>query len=58
MTLDIQAPNEAGEAYVTVKWMAETPNGWVGSYDKAALEQFNLPELTSKIVNDIYAGKL
>lgn len=43
-TLDIRPPNESGETLCKVRWMAETPHGWVGSYDKAALEQFAAPQ--------------
>lgn len=42
--LDIKPPNESGETLCKVRWMAETPNGWVGSYNKAALEQFAAPQ--------------
>ena len=31
-------PNESGETLCIVRWMVETPNGWVGAYDKVALE--------------------
>lgn len=36
--LQIVAPNEAGDTMCVVRWQIETPAGWVGSYDKAALE--------------------
>ena len=42
--LNIQPPNDAGETMCVVRWMAETPSGWVGSYDKAALEQLAGPQ--------------
>ena len=31
-------PNESGETLCVVRWMVETPNGWVGAYNKGALE--------------------
>ena len=37
-SLTVQPPNVEGETMCVVRWMAETPHGWVGSYDKAALE--------------------
>lgn len=40
--LDIQPPNNSGATMCTVRWMAETPNGWVGAYDRAALEQLSI----------------
>lgn len=51
--LDIRPPNDAGETTAVIRWQIETPAGWIGAYDRAALEQFNLPDLTSKIVNDV-----
>jgi hypothetical protein len=36
--LQIVAPNEAGETMCVVRWQIETPVGWVGAYDQAALE--------------------
>ena len=36
--LTVRPPNVEGETQCIVRWMAETPHGWVGSYDKAALE--------------------
>ena len=36
--LTVQPPNVEGETMCVVRWMAETPHGWVGSYDKAALD--------------------
>lgn len=42
--LNIQPPNYAGETVCIVRWVAETPSGWVGSYYKSALEQFAAPQ--------------
>ena len=36
-------PNEEGKTNGIIRWMVETPSGWVGSWDKAALEQFVMP---------------
>lgn len=36
-------PNKDGKTNCVIRWMMETPNGWVGSWDKAALEQFVKP---------------
>jgi hypothetical protein len=41
--LEIHPPNGSGETMCVVRWMAETPHGWVGSFDREALEQFNAP---------------
>lgn len=38
--MEIKAPNESGSTQCIVRWMVETPSGWVGSYDREALEQF------------------
>lgn len=32
------AQNDTGETMCIVRWQIETPAGWVGAYDKAALE--------------------
>lgn len=45
-SLKIKAPNESGETMCVVKWMAETPLGWVGSFRREALEQFYAPAQT------------
>ena len=37
-SLTAQPPNIEGETMCVVRWMAETPRGGVGSYDRAALE--------------------
>ncbi len=36
--LQIVAPNEAGNTMCIVRWQIETPAGWVGAWDKAALK--------------------
>ena len=36
-------PNKEGKTNCVIRWMMETPSGWVGSWDKAALEQFVMP---------------
>lgn len=36
-------PNEDGKTNCVIRWLMETPSGWVGSWDKAALEQFVEP---------------
>lgn len=38
MVNEVKKPNEAGETQAIVRWMLETPDGWVGSWDKKALE--------------------
>jgi hypothetical protein len=38
MALDIKPPNEEGATMCAVRWLAETPHGWVGAWDRAALE--------------------
>lgn len=41
-TIDLtpHVPNESGETNATVRWMVETPGGWIGGYDKSALEWY------------------
>ena len=46
--LDIKPPNTEGETMCIVRWMAETPNGWVGAYDRAALEQLSITGETNE----------
>ncbi len=36
----INEPNESGSTQCIVRWMIETPAGWIGSYDKEALIAF------------------
>lgn len=43
--LDIKPPNESGSTLCTIRWMVETPNGWIGSWDREALEQFIVHQL-------------
>lgn len=33
-------PNEAGETSCVVRWMVETPAGWLGAYDREAFDAF------------------
>jgi len=43
MKNEIKRPNEEGATYCIVRYMMETDNGWIGSWDKEALEQFIIP---------------
>ena len=36
--LDIYEPNAEVKTQCIIRWMAETPSGWIGAWDKAALE--------------------
>ena len=36
--LDIYPPNSEGKTQCIVRWMAETPHGWIGSWDRKSLE--------------------
>ncbi len=61
--LDIKPPNAEGATQCVVRYMAETEKGWVGSYDREALEQLNLPrESTVRLFLDTefngFGGKL
>ena len=38
MPLEIRAPNDHGSTMSIVRWQVETPHGWVGAWDKSALE--------------------
>jgi hypothetical protein len=38
--VEIKPPNPEGATQCIVRWMAETPAGWVGAWDREALEQF------------------
>lgn len=41
--IEIKPPNESGSTNCIVRWMAETPAGWIGAWNKQALEQFVTP---------------
>jgi len=32
--------NETGDTMCVVRWMAETPDGWLGAWDKEAFDAF------------------
>ncbi len=38
MPLEIRAPNAEGSTMCIVRWQVETPHGWIGAWDRAALE--------------------
>jgi hypothetical protein len=38
--VEIKPPNPEGATQCIVRWFAETPAGWVGAWDREALEQF------------------
>lgn len=35
-----KAPNEEGSTQCVVRWMLETPGGWLGAYDKSAFDAY------------------
>lgn len=37
-SLKITTPNEAGSTLVTARWFVDTPHGWIGAWDRDALE--------------------
>jgi hypothetical protein len=39
--VEIKPPNQEGSSTCTVRWTIETPAGWIGAWDKEALEQFS-----------------
>lgn len=41
-SLEIRAPNPEGQTMCVVRWVAETAHGWVGAYERSALEQLQL----------------
>jgi hypothetical protein len=41
--VEIKPPNPEGATQCIVRWFAETPAGWVGAWDREALEQFAHP---------------
>jgi hypothetical protein len=41
--VEIKPPNPEGATQCIVRWFAETPAGWVGAWDREALEQFTHP---------------
>jgi hypothetical protein len=41
--VEIKPPNPEGATQCIVRWMAETPAGWVGAWDREALKQFTHP---------------
>lgn len=38
LTLEIHQPNESGSTLVTARWFVDTPHGWIGAWDREALE--------------------
>ena len=38
--VEIKPPNPEGATQCIVRWMAETPAGWIGAWDREALQQF------------------
>jgi hypothetical protein len=36
--LAIHPPNDSGNTMCIVRWMVDTPHGWIGSWDRAALD--------------------
>lgn len=38
LTLEIHQPNESGSTRVTARWFVDTPHGWIGAWDREALE--------------------
>jgi hypothetical protein len=38
--VEIKPPNPEGATQCIVRWLAETPAGWVGAWDREALERF------------------
>ncbi len=38
--VEIKPPNPEGATQCIVRWFAETPAGWVGAWDREALERF------------------
>jgi hypothetical protein len=57
--VEIKPPNPEGATLCTVRWWAETPAGWVGAWDREALEQFAHPprrewrSLSEKEIGDV-----
>jgi hypothetical protein len=41
--VEIKPPNPEGATQCIVRWMAETPAGWIGAWDREALAQFARP---------------
>ena len=41
--VEIKPPNLEGATQCIVRWMVETPAGWVGAWDREALQQFVTP---------------
>ena len=35
---DIYRPNDEGATMCIVRWLMDTPAGWIGAYDRDALE--------------------
>ena len=40
--LIVYPPNVEGKTQCIVRWMAQTPRGWIGSWDKAALDNVRI----------------
>jgi len=47
----VYPPNEEGKTSCIVRWMIETPCGWIGSWDKRALD--NVIIINDQIDEDV-----
>ena len=46
--MEIRRPNEEGSTMCIVRYLVDTPAGWIGAYDRAALEHIAALEVRLK----------
>lgn len=51
--MKIHKPNDEGSTMCVVRWQVETPNGWIGAWDYAALDSL----VSKSKAFDIWATK-
>lgn len=56
MTTQPEKPNEAGDTPCVVRWMVETPDGWLGAWDKGAFDAYASAAITKE--RERFAEKL
>ena len=42
-------PNESGSTQCIVRWLVDTPGGWIGAYDKEAFDAYKADAILAKL---------
>lgn len=57
MVNEVKKPNDSGETQAIIRWMLETPDGWVGSWDKQALESLKIDAERYRAIRQMHWSK-